>query len=233
MYDIEELKKGIENVARHWEVEALDRSPFHLSACGGCGAPSFQQPCPLCRYYPRGSDKGYYHPEVATKQMFCTMVDKSGPGGADGTIATWLIKNNERRFHNQERAIASAHKVDVPSASDYWDAVVDDGHSLGRYPSSQATYAGWRGMFELQAVLTGQYHPADANPRLTDPLKKVVNEWVAAAHSDDHEEMKAAVAEGSRIAAEGLTGSRSNGNLRAAIRHFDDVERLLSAAPAP
>ncbi len=29
---------------------------FHLTACGGCGMPAFQQPCPMCGYYPMGND---------------------------------------------------------------------------------------------------------------------------------------------------------------------------------
>jgi len=29
---------------------------FHLSPCGGCGAPMWQQPCACCGYYPRGND---------------------------------------------------------------------------------------------------------------------------------------------------------------------------------
>lgn len=29
---------------------------FHLTKCGGCGGPSFQQPCVICRYYPMGDD---------------------------------------------------------------------------------------------------------------------------------------------------------------------------------
>ena len=27
---------------------------FHLSKCGQCGAPSWQQPCPTCSFYPMG-----------------------------------------------------------------------------------------------------------------------------------------------------------------------------------
>ena len=27
---------------------------FHLSPCGGCGAPAWMQPCPICSFYPMG-----------------------------------------------------------------------------------------------------------------------------------------------------------------------------------
>lgn len=29
-------------------------SPFHLTPCGQCHAPVWQQPCPICDYYPMG-----------------------------------------------------------------------------------------------------------------------------------------------------------------------------------
>lgn len=36
-----------------------DRCPFHLAPCGRCHAPVWQQPCPVCGYYPAGDhDEG-------------------------------------------------------------------------------------------------------------------------------------------------------------------------------
>lgn len=231
MYDLEELKQGIEAVARHYEKGCLDRSPFHLSSCGGCGAPSFQQPCPLCRYYPRGSDKGYYEPKVATKQMFCEMIDRSGPEGRDGTIATWLIKNNDRRFPDLTQALTVALDVDVPSASDYWDAIVD-GHTFQRGISDPAAYLGWSGMFEIKAVIDGGY--GHGNPRLVPKMIEVLSTWVDAVHAGDAHAMSEAAAAGREIAAVALHSCQPVGNLRSAMERFDKVEEMLqSAALAP
>jgi hypothetical protein len=45
------LEHLVEAVQALSEAEFGKPSPFHLSACGICGGPSFQYPCPLCRYW--------------------------------------------------------------------------------------------------------------------------------------------------------------------------------------
>lgn len=225
MYDHEELKQGVEAAARHWERECLERSPFHLSACGGCGAPSFQQPCPLCRYYPIWGDNSC-SPKVATKQMFCEMVGRSGPAGRDGTIVTWLIKNNDRRFPDQADSLARALDVDVPPAAAYWDAVAE-GADFSREFAGHAVHAGWRGMFELRAVVSGGYG-GGGNPRLLPAVEATAAAWVNAVHADDTDGMLEAASAGRRLAIEAKPSSNAPGNLRAAAEHFDRVAELLA-----
>jgi hypothetical protein len=41
------LPMVIRHLGYHWRH-------FHLTPCGGCRAPSWQQPCPWCSYYPQG-----------------------------------------------------------------------------------------------------------------------------------------------------------------------------------
>jgi len=82
------IAEAVEEIGRNAERMLKRHSPFHLQACGGCGCPSFRQPCTLCGFYPLGADKGTWHPKEATPEQFERMIERSGPDGRDGTIAT-------------------------------------------------------------------------------------------------------------------------------------------------
>ena len=45
------IQNTIRSLGEHWRS-------FHLHPCAQCGCPSWQQPCPVCAFYPYGS-KGY------------------------------------------------------------------------------------------------------------------------------------------------------------------------------
>lgn len=111
------------------------RSPFHLSACDVCGAPTFCYPCPNCRAWCDFSDTPDQRQSqrdaalksgVGTKDSFIERVEK------EGGVGPWYFANFRRMVayettpsykHGVEEAIARAKAIEWPSAGDVWDAV--------------------------------------------------------------------------------------------------------------
>jgi hypothetical protein len=232
---------AVEEIGRFADRAMLRRSPFHLSACGGCGCPSFQQPCSLCSYWPSGSQKGTWSPKTATREQFVAMVERSGPGGGGGTIATWHARS---RFTSvawspstakemSERAAEAASKLDVPSADEIWDVVVDDGTSLDRRYDDAATIRGWSGVEELRSVAGNSGN--SASPRILVGIDDKVRAWIAAVHSDDRPAMSDAIRDVVATARNLRGVVASPGNLEMAIRDLEASSEHLSAevVPAP
>ena len=231
MADIEQLTAGIEAVARFHEKRFGQRSPFHLSACGGCGCPAFQQPCSLCRYYPMGTDRGTWHPKVATKELFCSMVEKTGPGGSDGTIATWHALGHLQKYEDRAALIDAASQIDVPSAAEYWDAVCVEGLSLSRPPEPRAMPGVWYGVSDMAAIANGQMF---AKPSRQAPaVNALVREWVDALHSGDDDEFEDALTRIRKMASDLQYEYPRNGNLTSAVRAFDSaIDTLRERVPS-
>jgi hypothetical protein len=59
---------------------------FHLSPCGGCGLPSWQQPCPVCDWYPYQGGQ-YWTKEYNEKQ-------RAAIQNSNYTEEGWVIKHN-------------------------------------------------------------------------------------------------------------------------------------------
>lgn len=125
------VSDAVERIAQLSERSFLTRSPLHLAICGGCGGPSFQQPCPLCSFYPRGADKGSWHPARASREFFCEKVAASAPDGA-GNLATWVLAQATRTVAYREmsgfrraadEALAQAAELVVPAAGLVFDLV--------------------------------------------------------------------------------------------------------------
>lgn len=131
---------AVERIAQLSERSFLARSPLHLARCGGCAGPTFQQPCPLCSFYPMGADKGSWHPARASREFFCEKVAASAPAGT-GNLATWVMAQANRsvayrelpRFrHMAEEASAQASALDMPDAGLVYDLVATGGISVRR-----------------------------------------------------------------------------------------------------
>ena len=131
------IERAIETVARLYERSVLSHSPLHLAACGGCGGPSFQQPCPLCNFYPMGSDKGQWHPRTASRQFFCDRVAASASDGA-GNLATWVLFASRKTVayaqsyafrQRLDGALAEAAHLEMPDPGLIHDRVAGDGTS--------------------------------------------------------------------------------------------------------
>jgi len=101
---------------------------FHLTPCGGCGQPSFQQPCPLCGYYPMGNDPA--------ERERC-----SGPTREDwlrmvrGNVALWYVSRGRRTLswktdsmfrESIERLEDEARAMKQPSPEEIYDAVMSE-----------------------------------------------------------------------------------------------------------
>ena len=72
-------------------------SYFHLARCGGCGCPSFQQPCSLCNHYPMGERVVAPERPLFTCEQFEKRIAASGVSGLKGVagnIATWYARAN-------------------------------------------------------------------------------------------------------------------------------------------
>lgn len=115
-----------ENVSTHG-----NGCPFHLARCY-CGAPSWQQPCPTCGYYPMyGSTGTSWAPESATREGFVAMARRRGG------VAAWYFAGYRRtvaytadwRFRERIDALVAAAKEwdGVPSPAEVWDSVRGEG----------------------------------------------------------------------------------------------------------
>lgn len=230
MTDIEKLKEGVEAVARFDERKFGYRSPFHLSACGGCGCPSFQQPCKLCGYYPMGIDRGTWNPKEATKEMFCSMVERSGPGGRDGTIATWHAVSNMKKYETRDDVAAAAAGIEVPSAADYWDAVVVDDLSISRDHSEQFARRAWTAVGDMGQLARGEF-TGNAPSRKSPEIFAAIGGWVDALHSGDRPAIRDALEALREVAGVMQYEYPRNGNLFSAIRHLSEAIEMLDAEP--
>jgi hypothetical protein len=101
--------------------------PFHLRRCY-CGAPTWQQPCPTCDYYPMyGSTGTSWEKDSATREGFVTRAS------AYGGVAAWYFAGyrrtvayaNNSSFAAKIDALVEQAKgwTDVPSPGEVWDLV--------------------------------------------------------------------------------------------------------------
>lgn len=238
---LERVRETVEAVARFHETEHLVASPFHLCKCGGCGAPAYQQPCNLCGFYPRGADKGYWNPKNATREDFARMVEGSGPGGRDGTIATWharaywenragLTRENARSAG--EAAAMKALAVSCCSVDDVWEAVAVEGAMAARDTPPVHVANGWNGVYEARAVAEG-WLGTPGNPASAAAIRHGAAQWARAVHQDDAEGMAEALA--AVLDAAGTMGRAigRNGNLVYAIDCLKRAQDSLgTSAPA-
>ena len=143
--------EAVEGIARLYERSMLTRSPLHLAACGGCGGPTFQQPCPLCSYYPMGSDKGHWHPHAATREFFCEKVAASAPDGT-GNLATWVLGQKKRTVAYKEDAsfkvrledaLSFAIGMATPEPGLVFDLVAGAKTSVSRERSGRDVWSFW------------------------------------------------------------------------------------------
>jgi hypothetical protein len=105
-------------------------SYFHLSRCA-CGQPSWQQPCPLCGYYPYGNDpeeRERCRRQGLTKEHWLRRVASHGSIGAwyfsglKNTVA-WAEDTGDFRA-KVEALIAKAESAEWPDPSEVYDEVV-------------------------------------------------------------------------------------------------------------
>ena len=109
--------------------------PFHLSRCY-CGAPSWQQPCPTCDYYPMyGSTGTSAARDSATRETFVATATRHGG------IAAWYFEEYRRTvayakdpgFAARIDELVEAAKTweDVPTPGEVWDWVRGEGPTAG------------------------------------------------------------------------------------------------------
>jgi hypothetical protein len=228
MTEIENLIDGVEAVGRFDEQRHGRHSPFHLTACGGCGCPAFQQPCSLCGYYPMGADKGYYSPKEATREMFCTMVDRSGPGGRDGTIATWHAVARKRRYEDKNTVALAASEIELPTAAEYWDAVVLQDARLHRKTPERFASRAWTAIDDIGQLAMGGFCGVQPSMQSTQ-IFAAIRGWVEALHSEDREEIRSSFSKLRQVVGIMRYEYSGNGNMRSAIRNLDEAIELFES----
>jgi hypothetical protein len=117
------------------------KSPFHLSPCGRCRCPVWQQPCPVCNYYPMGDmDDGHRRgtPEydqyqarmsAGAKEKWFALVQQFG------NIAVWFFQRKLKTVAGKSETYknmvakysAEAANLDLPPAEQIWAAYSDEG----------------------------------------------------------------------------------------------------------
>jgi len=251
--------QAAERIGRVYEQAMLTRSPFHLSPCGGCGGPAFQQPCSLCGYYPMG---GPDPRQPATLDQFRRSVENSMPGGT-GNLATWYFGNFRKTVaykpHSSYKAkvddlIAEAARMtDLPNADAVWQHVVVEGNRIRRPGVPAEALFLWSAVFETVHAFdradedmsrpsyygsNGSYSTSVYVPTgLRDKAKEGARLAVQAMHGDD-DAWEPAVDTLSKVISE-LKSLRARwvpeGNLNSAQGNLDKVReiRAEAAAPAP
>lgn len=104
---------------------------FHLTPCGGCGQPVWQQPCPLCGYYPMGNDPAE---RKRCRNMGVEKVDWLRYVVRHGGLAQWYISGYKRTvawrdfepgFRDKiERLLDQSKALELPDAIDVYNAVM-------------------------------------------------------------------------------------------------------------
>lgn len=225
------VKEAVETIARLDEARNLRSSPFHLQACGGCGVPSFQQPCLLCGYYPMGADKGTWNPKTATFEQFSRMIEKSGPDGRGGNVATWHARYRAERERNDvETAVEQAAKADVPSAAAVWEAVSVGGASVLREIPPAHVLHGWRGLEEARSLVEGEIGPGA--PRLQEAMTDALRAWVKAVHAEDLDGIAACIEKSVELCSRIRHACGKSGNLGWAVEGLRKAaDRIPSEKP--
>lgn len=103
---------------------------FHLFPCGQCSAPSWQQPCPWCGFYPTSNREW----SIATRDreenrfpypQFERLINRSG------NFAVFYFSYLERIGQMHPAAVEVARQLkDCPSAEEIWNAVIEEQASL-------------------------------------------------------------------------------------------------------
>jgi hypothetical protein len=252
------LAAAVERIARLSERTFLARSPFHLARCGGCDGPSYQQPCPHCRFYPMGdaAELRARTPRL-TAEAFGANVSRSLPDG-NGNLATWYFSGFRRNaIHGKDEAFTAAVSAAIaeasgweglPSATEAFEAIASV-PSVTRRPQDPTVTALWDGLRELQASLSRHDERASRGTGTTQPppegfrerLRETGGLVVKAAHEDgDWDEAREAIEE---LAGELIRDARKAGSpagwipLGNLITVVDGLARAAEArgvrAPAP
>ncbi len=114
-----QMQTAVDLVARVQEKHlGGSRSPFHLSPCGGCGLPCFQQPCLVCGFYPHYSDESRRPGPQLSCDAFVKSVETSAPN-RKGNIGTWLASNYRRTLapYLADNMMPEMLALELPSAS--------------------------------------------------------------------------------------------------------------------
>jgi hypothetical protein len=91
---------------------------FHLSSCH-CGAPVWQQPCPVCGFYPM-----YGELNSSMEKDACTLEDYQKNVDWKGNILEWYLTSFMRCVDPQEHLLAAAREaskdMEWPTADEIW-----------------------------------------------------------------------------------------------------------------
>jgi hypothetical protein len=131
----------IEDLAR--TVQAIHmaafgkNSSFHLHACGRCDAPSWQQPCPCCGYYPMGNpadeaERAAHALDRDRYERICEHQEGIGAWYFAGFSRTVAYSDptfpGRSAFRAQvAEAVARCAAFSFPPPGDIWDATRDGG----------------------------------------------------------------------------------------------------------
>lgn len=110
-------------------------SGFHIGPCYRCGAPVWQQPCPVCGYYPgRGFDDPI--PSAKDKEYYrCSFGRFEQIVSRNGNYAAWYFSGyrGTSGYRNKpgfallvEKVVEEAEGLQCPTAEDIWEYVYPD-----------------------------------------------------------------------------------------------------------
>jgi hypothetical protein len=225
-------QSALELIGQTEEHLLLRRCNLHINRCGGCGGPCYQQPCAICNYYPMGDDNKTYSPRVATFEHFERSIRSSAPADMNANLATWYFKTRFERVPTYKmyvpELVSQASEFEMPSARDIWDIVVVEDKSIRRKPQERHIQLGWsaaEGLNDLRRL-------REMDSRLSTRIATAVENWVAAAHSGDLEQITDSL-EAIRLTLTNHTGHITGGNKFVALEAVGKAIESLPVAPAP
>jgi hypothetical protein len=102
----------------------IGECPFHLSPCGSCGSPTWQQPCHVCGYYPQGNPVAAG--DESNHVTFETFNRRTGHNILTKWTEDWrktvAYRDSPEFAKRVEVAIETAAQVkDIPSNEQVWN----------------------------------------------------------------------------------------------------------------
>lgn len=194
------VRDYVDFIAEEMEAELGKESHLHLASCGGCGCPSFGQPCAVCDYYPMGASDPFHDGKQRTLKDFKKAVAASGPGGT-GNIASWYYSDRRKTVAYKEkpefreavdRLIEKSLKPEfaarLPAPEDVWAEVVDTGAVIRRAQRA-GHFAAWAAIDASQCFRRSVQYDVERGCGWLEPiiedLRAAEHRVVAALHNNE------------------------------------------------
>lgn len=225
-------QEALERIGQIEEAVLLERSSIHINRCGGCGGPTYHQPCAICNFYPIWNEKSTHSPAVATAAHFKSAIERSSHLSHEGTLATWYFKtkfnNNSILRYSLAEALDKAVQIKTPNAETIWNLVVVEGLDLRREAPPSFVQKAWSGLEELNQLRCHR----NMDTRTAAQIGETLTSWTEALHAEDNDGIAAILEKGDRLLMQ--CSHLKPGNVLVARQALSQaIEEIPSKRPTP